>query len=215
MKDKDYVALSQAWFDEQAADYDENTSLMYSRNGKISCQRIRELLAGRQYDTLLDVGCGTGYLIELLRQDNQAQLIGLDLSPAMIEQAKKKRIPHSKWLVGRSDKLPVADESVDVVTCSQSFHHYPETESALREVYRVLRPGGIYVLSDTGVGPFRRVGVVISNWIYRHWSSSGDCNVSYREYMEHELKRLGMKIVDSEQNTFFIYTIVAQKPKKM
>lgn len=80
-------------------------------------------------------------MIRLLREKHpQMMLWGLDLSPEMIRRAKEKQIPHADFCVGDAEFLPYPDQSFDVVLCMQSFHHYPNPEGVLEEVYRVLRP---------------------------------------------------------------------------
>ena len=63
---KDYEALSKKHFDRQAAEYDRRDTYYYSQNGKISCRDIAGQIKELRYESLLDVGCGTGYLLELL-----------------------------------------------------------------------------------------------------------------------------------------------------
>lgn len=211
MSKKDYVELSKDWFDKQAPVYDEKDVILYSKYGKISCQNICDYLKNKEYKNLLDIGCGTGYLIDLLSKDSKSKFTGLDLSPKMIDECNKKKIKNSKFVVGKSDELPFEDNSFDIVICSQSFHHYPETDKPLKEALRVLKPGGFYIISDTGVGPFKDFGVKFDNFVYRHFSKSGDCNVSYLEKMEKDMKKNGFKIVYSKKITTFIYFIVGEK----
>ena len=68
----------------------------------------------------------------------------------MIKQAKSKKIKNAIFVEGRSDELPFDDNTFNIVTCSQSFHHYPETDKPMKEARRVLKQGGLYILSDTG-----------------------------------------------------------------
>lgn len=210
-KEKDFVKLSEEWFDHQANVYDETDTILYSKYGKISCKNIYDYLSDKKYENLLDVGCGTAYLIGLLSKTHNAKHIGLDLSSEMIRQARAKNIEGAKFVVGKSDELPFVDNTFDVVTCSQSFHHYPDTDKAMQEVFRVLKPGGIYILSDTGVGFFKMLGVIIDNFIYTYFSNTGDCNVSYLNKSIRDLKRNGFEIVKGENLTTFIYTVVAKK----
>ena len=147
---KDFVELSKKWFDKQAPIYDETDTILYSKYGKISCKNIYEYLKGREYKKLLDIGCGTGYLINMLSKDYNAEFTGLDLSSEMIKQANNKNIKNAKFIEERSDEVPFEDNSFDIVTCSQSFHHYLDTDKAMQEARRVLKHGGLYVLSDTG-----------------------------------------------------------------
>lgn len=208
---KDFIKLSQDWFNHQASVYDETDTVLYSKYGKISCKDISDILKGRQFDSLLDVGCGTGFLIDMLAKDHKAEFVGLDLSPEMVKQANCKNIASAKFVEGRSDAIPFEDNSFDVVTCSQSFHHYPDTDKAMQEALRILKPGGLYILSDTGVGFFKMVGVVFDNFVYRHFSKTGDCNVSYLNKSIRDMKRNGFEIVQGKNVTTFIYTIVARK----
>lgn len=124
---------------------------------------------------------------------------------------EEKNIKNAELTEGVSDKLPFEDNTFDVVTCSQSFHHYPDTDKALREAYRVLKKGGIYIISDTGVGPFKKFGAAFDGFVYRHFSNTGDCNVSYLEKMAEDMKRNGFKILKTEKLSTFIYTVVGEK----
>jgi len=114
----------------------------------------------------------------------------------------------SLWKGGR---MPCRLRTAASVTCSQSFHHYPDTDKALQEALRVLKPNGLYILSDTGAEPFKQVGVAIDDFIYKHFGNSGDCNVSYLEKMTKDMERNGFKILHGEKLTAFIYTIAGQK----
>ena len=152
--EKDFVDLSKKWFDKQAPIYDETNTILYSKYGKKSCKNIYDFLKGKEYKKLLDIGCGTGYLISMLSKDYNAEYIGLDLSPEMINQAIRKNIKNARFIEGRSDELPFEDNTFDIVTCSQSFHHYPETDKPMQEAKRVLKNGGLYILSDTGCRTF-------------------------------------------------------------
>ena len=133
---KDYEALSKKHFDGQAAEYDQRDTYYYSQNGKISCRDIAEQINGVPYNALLDVGCGTGFLIDILAKRRSARYCGVDLSDEMIRVAKGKGIHGAEFTVGSADKLPYPDGSFDIVACSQSFHHYPYPEKAMREAKR-------------------------------------------------------------------------------
>jgi len=103
---------------------------------------------------MLDVGCGTGTLVNLVAHLPQAeQVVGLDYSPVMIRHLWEKieDSPHREKLhgvVADSEQLPFADASFDVLTCCNSFHHYPHQAECIRGFRRVLRPGGLLILVD-------------------------------------------------------------------
>lgn len=109
--------------------------------------------AGAPFD-VLDVGCGTAsLLVELSRQPGARKLLGVDYSPAMVERAHEKlrRLQldeRVEVLSGDAEHLPFRDASLDIVTCCNSFHHYPHQDAAIREFRRVLRSGGMLVLID-------------------------------------------------------------------
>ena len=75
--------------------------------------------------------------------------------------------------------LPFSDGSFDVVYCNDSFHHYPSPQNVLREVHRVMKPGGTFLMGDCWQ-PY--VGRVIMNF-YMHHSKEGDVKI----YSEAEL----------------------------
>lgn len=103
---------------------------------------------------LLDVGCGTGLLLRLLAgRADAAQLAGLDYSPEMLRRltAAAADVPGGDRILavqGDAERLPFADASFDLVTCCNSFHHYPHQEAAVAGFHRVLRPGGRLILVD-------------------------------------------------------------------
>ncbi len=205
---KDYEALSKKHFDAQAAKYDARDTVYYSREGKISCRDIASQLSGLSYDALLDVGCGTGFLIDLLTKQQKARYVGLDLSTEMIREAEKKAIPGAEFISGTADSLPFPDNCFDIVTCSQSFHHYPYPEKAMAEAFRVLKPGGLYILSDTGLGG---IGGWIDNHILFKLARSGDCHTTDRHGIARMMEKTGFSVEDSRQVQGLIYTVTGKK----
>ncbi|MFQ5490661.1 MAG: class I SAM-dependent methyltransferase [Phycisphaerae bacterium] len=103
---------------------------------------------------VLDVGCGTGTLAYLVaRAGWPVSVVGLDYAPAMCAQAAGKAgsgdlARRIRFTAGDSEHLPFADGSFDVVTCSNSFHHYPHQQTVVSEMRRLLRPGGRLILVD-------------------------------------------------------------------
>ena len=110
---------------------------------------------------VLDVGCGTGSLIVMLkRQYPGLQVVGIDPDPKALQRARAKtrRAADSVQLdQGFADELPYKEASFDRVLSSFMFHHLEEDERerASREVLRVLKPGGSFHLLDfvAGDGP--------------------------------------------------------------
>ena len=108
---------------------------------------------------ILDVGCGTGRLLELAaRRWSGARLTGIDASEAMVAEAQRKHDVDARFTfkLGDASSLPLQDASFDVVFSTISFHHWGDQASGVREVARVLRPGGLFVLADISLpAPFR------------------------------------------------------------
>lgn len=99
-------------------------------------------------DTVLDVGCGTGRLLRAAAQRwPAARLMGVDLAQGMVRVARE-RTPGATFYQGAAEALPLPDASVDLALSTTSFHHWNDQSAGVREVWRVLRPGGHFILAD-------------------------------------------------------------------
>ena len=115
----------------------------------VAIRNTRESLCGGARGRTLEVAVGTGR--NLRYYPPQVKLIGLDLSPAMIARAAKKAedLEFPITLVeGDAQRLPFADRSFETVVCTLSLCTIPDQERALREMHRVLVPGGRLLLVD-------------------------------------------------------------------
>jgi SAM-dependent methyltransferase len=96
-------------------------------------------------DRFLDVGCGLGAAMERAAATG-AQVFGVDPSPAMVEKAAS-RVPGADVRVGSAESIPYPDDHFTVVINVSSYHHWAEPQAGLREILRVLAPGGrLYVV---------------------------------------------------------------------
>lgn len=103
----------------------------------------------QESSSILDVGCGTGILLQQMAQLNKGlNLCGLDISPKMVEVTRAKLGTLAKVQQGSANNFPYADNMFDYVTCATSFHHYPNPDNSLREMFRVLKSGGKLVVLD-------------------------------------------------------------------
>jgi ubiquinone/menaquinone biosynthesis C-methylase UbiE len=100
-------------------------------------------------ERVVDVGCGPGVAVrELARRG--ATVTGVDPSPVMLRLARRTIRSHqgASLLEGTAESLPLDDDSVDVAIAVASAHHWDDHEAALRELHRVLVPGGRLVIAE-------------------------------------------------------------------
>ena len=112
----------------------------------------RWLPEGLSGQTILDVGCGRGSRLAEWSDwgAEPSKLVGVDLMPSLIGNAKKS-FPKSSWLVGSGDRLPFKNQHFDVVTQSMAVSSILKTDmraSFAAEMWRVLKPGGVLLWYD-------------------------------------------------------------------
>ena len=125
-----------------AAQYNEREPHFRAENQaevRARLQHLREEFGGR----LLDLGCGTGFIIDLAA-DLFDEVRGIDLTPAML--ARVTRRPNVQVYTGDAAHLPFDAAEFDVVSAYSFFHHLQDLDPVLGEAHRVLREGGcLYV----------------------------------------------------------------------
>lgn len=101
--------------------------------------------------TVVDLGCGTGRFSEALAAHFDANVVGVDPSTKMLDQAQSKLRDHRvRYESGSGEAIPLADDSVDLIFMSMCFHHFEDQMLAARECRRVLREGAPAILR-TGI----------------------------------------------------------------
>ena len=101
----------------------------------------------QRVNTILDLGCGTGRFSESLAAHFDAEVVGVDPSEKMLDQARKKLRDHRvRYQLGSGEAIPLPDDSVDLIFMSMCFHHFNDQMAAVRECRRVLRDGAIALL---------------------------------------------------------------------
>ncbi|MGB9777331.1 MAG: class I SAM-dependent methyltransferase [Anaerolineae bacterium] len=119
-------------------------------------ERLRRLLASFAAElgaarAILEVGTGTGALIPLLREVSPAaSIVSIDLAYGMLWRARR-RCPHARLVQADAHALPFTPATFDRIICHNVFPHFRAKPTALRELARVLRPGGLLlILHDLG-----------------------------------------------------------------
>jgi ubiquinone/menaquinone biosynthesis C-methylase UbiE len=134
--------------------YDTFVDLFFLGRRRATYQRLIDAASVQRDQHVLDVGCGTGYLARLLARavGPGGRVVGIDPSASMVEYAARKADGASnlKLQLGTAESLPFPSEQFDVVVTSLMLHHLPEDlrVPALREMYRVLRPGGTLLVAE-------------------------------------------------------------------
>ena len=115
-------------------------------------QRIVSLAGVRPGLSVLDVGCGSGYLARKLAAaaGPSGHITGVDPSQAAVAYAQQHARTDVTFTVGVAQDLGLPDASFDIVTCTLTMHHVPARKrlAALREMYRVTKPGGRLLVAD-------------------------------------------------------------------
>lgn len=116
--------------------------------------RLRKIVIRKaqltQESSLLDLGAGTGDLAkEAYRQVPGAQITAADFTLGMMQSGQQRPGPRLDWSAADALHIPFADETFDAVVSGFLLRNVVNLQQALREQYRVLKPGGVFVSLDT------------------------------------------------------------------
>lgn len=140
-------------YDRKAANYDS------SFDGKFTI-RFKDMLYDsviiNTNDTVLDVACGNGRLLQKFAQKTSFYGYGIDISEKMIEQAKK--VNHDmKFFVAGCEKLPFQEGKIGVMTVCAAFHHFPNVQDFAKEACQVIKTGGMLYIAEVYLPTFFRI----------------------------------------------------------
>ncbi len=150
---------------------------------------IRLLGLKGQDQTILEVGCGTGYGAVLLSRLQPRSYVGIDLMPEMIAlAAKQPGLENAQFMVmDAADMSLFSDQSKDVVVIFDILHHIPEWRQVVRECHRVLKVGGRMFLEEPSATAVRLWDAIF------HWDHPKDALFS-RSELETHLREVGFTI---------------------
>jgi len=157
-----------AMFDRIAGFYDLMNSVMTAGLHHRWRERAADLARVKPGDRVLDVACGTGDLaIELARRVGPAgTVIGSDFSEAMLERARSKE-PALRWEWGNALELDYPDDYFDAVTVGFGARNFSDLERGIREMARVVRPGGRLVVLEITIPTRPPLSTFFSLWFDR------------------------------------------------
>ncbi|WP_242117703.1 bifunctional demethylmenaquinone methyltransferase/2-methoxy-6-polyprenyl-1,4-benzoquinol methylase UbiE [Aestuariivivens sediminicola] len=215
-------------FDNISGDYDGlNRVISFGIDVKWR-NKVVNLLKRNHPETILDIATGTGDLAINLAETGAEKIIGLDISSGMLEIGKTKiqrKHLESKieMVLGDSENIPFENNTFDAITVAFGIRNFESLEQGLKEILRVLKPGGSFVILETSIPkktPFRQgyflytknilplIGRIFSKdkSAYKYLSESAS-NFPYGEDLNNILRKIGFINVTDFPQTFGVATI--------
>ncbi|WP_222983498.1 bifunctional demethylmenaquinone methyltransferase/2-methoxy-6-polyprenyl-1,4-benzoquinol methylase UbiE [Flagellimonas meishanensis] len=191
-------------------------------------KRVVSFLAEKNPKNILDIATGTGDLAIAMVRTGAKKIVGLDLSPQMLDVGKSKIVDKNlqdiiEMVVGDSENLPFANDSFDAITVAFGVRNFEDLEKGLAEIYRVLRPGGHLAILETSVptkAPFKQgyrfytknilplIGKLFSKdrSAYAYLSESASV-FPYGEAFNNILAKIGFIGIENRPQTFGVASI--------
>ncbi len=163
------TVLPQTVFAQRAAFY--TTSAVHK--DKVVLDRLVELAHVQPADRVLDVATGTGHTAFAFAP-HVHEVVATDITPEMLAEGEKLKaelgMKNVEFRLADAHDLPFDDQSFDIVTCRRAAHHFMDMSKALREMRRVLRPGGRLVIDDRSVPEDDFVDTTLNrlDWLHDH-----------------------------------------------
>lgn len=145
---KDYYRDVETYDWVAATDRFTGPETLFHRRRSAEARRLIARHLGPGDGPILDAGCGTG----LITRHLPPGATGIDINPRNIEVARR-RMPEHAFVLGDVEALPFADATFGGAVCTEVIEHIPAPDLALREIARVLRPGGVLIGMTPGTSP--------------------------------------------------------------
>lgn len=192
-------------------------------------RKVIKMVVGSEPKNILDIATGTGDLaIKFAENTKAAEVVGLDISEGMLSMARKKTANTAlegrvKFIKADSEALPFNESSFDAITVSFGIRNFENLEKGLSEIYRVLKPGGLFVILETSVPtkfPWKQGYFVYTRGImpvigkifskdkvaYNYLSESASV-FPHGKALNNILKKIGFIEVENMPQTFGVATI--------
>jgi 2-polyprenyl-3-methyl-5-hydroxy-6-metoxy-1,4-benzoquinol methylase len=192
-------------FDEWSETYEEGIWGYYF---SFANKKVLNLLKRKVKNSgsILDVGCGPGLLIQKLGESFSGDIVGLDISPKMIELAKKK----CKGLKNVSFENTEIENAklklqFDAIVCMNSFHHYENHADVLSNLSKLVKKDGVIILLDPHRdNPLRRL------WTYmlRNWFDEKDVMYFTKKQIKKMADESGLRVM--RQDSFLYFALISE-----
>ncbi|MBL4744985.1 MAG: bifunctional demethylmenaquinone methyltransferase/2-methoxy-6-polyprenyl-1,4-benzoquinol methylase UbiE [Flavobacteriaceae bacterium] len=195
-------------------------------------KKVVKIVAMSNADKILDIATGTGDLAINLTETNASSIIGLDISPGMLDVGKRKVAKLKlegkiEMILGDGEKLPFNDNHFDAITVAFGVRNFENLDQGLAEILRVLKPGGTFVVLETSVPtktPFKQgyhlytskimpfIGKLFSkdDAAYKYLSDSAHV-FPYGEAFNNILRKIGFIDIENRPQTFGVASIYIAK----
>ena len=151
---------------------------------------------GRHSDKVLDVGCGTGFVSQLYPNFD---ITGIDISDGMLE-----RNPY-KWVNAPAEQIPFPDNHFDFVVCRSLLHHLEDPVIGLKEMFRVLKPGGQFACWD----PNHNIVYETVRHIFQHTDRFSHLHKSFGDKeLFSMIEEAGMKVTEKRYIGYLAYPLL-------
>nr|WP_092135268.1 bifunctional demethylmenaquinone methyltransferase/2-methoxy-6-polyprenyl-1,4-benzoquinol methylase UbiE [Bizionia paragorgiae] len=229
-KDSDLSKKEQVtkMFDTISGDYDGlNRVISFGIDIKWR-KKVVQIVKDSKPKTILDIATGTGDLAINLAETDAEKIVGLDISRGMldvgVEKIKKKNLDSKiEMVLGDSEHLPFSDSSFDAITVAFGVRNFENLETGLKEILRVLKPGGTFVILETSMPtktPYKQgynfysknilpfIGKTFSKdkSAYKYLSDSAS-QFPFGEVLNNILRNIGFINVQDLPQTFGVATI--------
>ena len=194
--------------------------------------KVVEIVGKTNPKTVLDIATGTGDLAISLTKTSASKIVGLDISDGMLSVGRKKIEKlnlNSKieMVLADSEKIPFETASFDAITVAFDVRNFENLEKGLQEIYRVLKPGGTFVVLETSIptkSPYKQgyhfystkilptIGRLFSNdkVAYKYLSDSA-ASFPYGEAFNNILRKRGFIAIENKPQTFGVASIYIAK----
>ena len=216
-------------FDTISEEYD-GINKMISLGSDIKWRKkVVKLVQDWNPKSILDIATGTGDLaLQFAEKTKASKIVGLDLSDGMLRVAKKKAAKKSldtqvTFVKGDSESLPFNDDSFEAISVSFGIRNFENLEKGLGEIFRVLAPGGLFIVLETSVPtkfPWKQgyhlycngILPIIGNFFSRdkvayQYLKESAASFPYGKKLNNILSKIGFIEVENKPQTLGVATI--------